>query len=779
MKIKNILIKLSFIVATATLTSSVALAETSLTAIIVMAKNFSNQHNALFKQSITSGSALNRGRLWFAFCSDAACQDVKEMRQAKVLTGSVDANGYYVYMGWPVKVKVDNPPQGNYFVQAILDTQISHNLYDASYKNECKADSPQTCLGDGDVRQSDVASIDGGIGNAPNPAAASKQVQIMADQVVDMGTVYMGNVYFSGKQIWQDPEAGDDGKLLVATSNDTNSSDGFRYRNLIKILDLDWKNAKYSKPQPFPSNKYIVQDNGKDYLGDICGLVEGKGSNYLIGVDAVGAKVFSVDKYTGLQNKPSAVASINHVSKDVMHYPCKGVYKNYAYSEEATLANGQKKTITVDEDHLYLISFKGAGGKDNTPAGLLYYVDVKMGTIDVLLQNDPKYPTSMAWRGLAIPDNSYYLVAYEQSFSQESKTKSPGKDRLYLIPFKTEAAKVKATIGTNVIEQNIARPLPAIDATKIVEVKTNHSSDDKCGSTGNYPSTISSHKNKFYVGHDKGISEYSFSGVLPKVTDIANQITSAGTYNLKEDKFIDLVKHGRHVSDIKIKKDDVNGDQLFAIPHCKADNTIGGAKNNDFSLPNGAAQEYADRNLIAVYNLKNGNFEDVADINGDGSKDQGIDLDYLNPIKQYIRKTGNTLPIPPVVFTAPYLAVSKYLVFVGGRGIQGNGKGVISSSGLGQVQDIGVYSIAKGTGYVFRKWMPFFDGLSAEAGKGRGIWGLELGKADEENSTSVIHYMTKKPVSSGLPNCAFVIPGTPCQNMDPLKPGTGGLPPLK
>ncbi len=118
----------------------------------------------------------------------------------------------------------------------------------------------------------------------------------------------------------------------------------------------------------------------------------------------------------------------------------------------------------------------------------------------------------------------------------------------------------------------------------------------------------------------------------------------------------------------------------------------------------------------------------------------GHDIDFWF-LKDYIRSFQSTLPIPPVVFTGPQMAVGQKSLFVRGTGIQSDGSLSISSSGMGQVQDVGVFDLKSGKGIIFKNYMPFYDGLSSGAGEDSGQWGFDLGDPKKENSTGAILYL--------------------------------------
>jgi hypothetical protein len=108
-------------------------------------------------------------------------------------------------------------------------------------------------------------------------------------------------------------------------------------------------------------------------------------------------------------------------------------------------------------------------------------------------------------------------------------------------------------------------------------------------------------------------------------------------------------------------------------------------------------------------------------------------------LKSYLRSFDTTMPLPPVVYTAPQMAVGEQMLFVRGTGIQGNGSSSISSSGLGQVQDVGFFDLGTGRGVLFGGYAPFFDGFSSDAGRGTGIWGYDLSPRREASVGALLY----------------------------------------
>lgn len=469
----------------------------------------------------------------------------------------------------------------------------------------------------------------------------------------------------------------DNGTLLVATSGKGNS-----YRNDIKIINLQ----DYS----ISDDSYTLQsddDNG-DFPGDICGLIRGDDSLYAVATYANydGAAIFKLDPKTGKQTSDLMSAFIENESKGnakTMPYPCRGLSVKDSSGKE----------------HLYLIQFQGAGSLETSQPYPFYHVNLANKVVDTPFSNSTY--VSQAWRGIDRDTLGNNLFVSEMSWSKDSTTNKINVNRLIKIPLNDDGS-----VDTNLSVQ-----------------KTKYISNDKCDSNLNWATGLRvvtvKGKETILLGHDKGLALFDS--------------------NIKETGNLDLSLFGRLFGDMQFSPDQK---RLYAVPQCKAVND-----NNDFYLPYGATTEKSDRNLIAILDLT-GNQLQIAstpiDINGDKKSDNGIDMDYYF-VKIYIRSFQSTLPIPPVVYTGPQIAVGSQALFVRGTGLQGGitlkGETVLSSSGMGQVQDIGVFDLSNGQGIVFKNYMPFFDGLSSGAGHDSGQWGFDLGAPNEENSTGAILYL--------------------------------------
>jgi hypothetical protein len=426
---------------------------------------------------------------------------------------------------------------------------------------------------------------------------------------------------------------------------------------------------------------YVIANGGTALQGDLCGLVEGRDTLYAIAVTAPGAYVLALDPATGKQMGTTPLAGPippgDPSNATTYPFPCRGVYVEKGASR-----------------HLYLLQFRGAGSQTDQYHAI-YHVDLGTGAVETPLDAYSKW----AWRGLAAASDGSRLVALDMSWSQDNVQYGPKHDRLVPIPLGADG-KLGSVTAANVVDTGLT-------------------SDDRCGATVNWPSDIAAAtvggKERFLVGHDAGVATFD-AGTLAKVGDL------------------DLTTFGTLFGQLAMAP---GGQTWYAVPQCKAANS-----RHDWSLPYGAATERADKNLVAALDPGKAALavaETGNDINGDGVADNGIDLDFYR-IKAYIRSFGTTLPIPPVVFTGPRVAVGEKVLFVRGSGIQGDGRGTISSSGLGQAQDIAFMDRRTGQGYVWNRYMPFFDGLSSNAGSGPAIWGFDVWSG-RESSVGFLHYI--------------------------------------
>ncbi|MCB9628211.1 MAG: hypothetical protein H6725_12625 [Sandaracinaceae bacterium] len=429
-------------------------------------------------------------------------------------------------------------------------------------------------------------------------------------------------------------------------------------------------------PGALSPSSYTLQKGGTDFVGDVCGLIRGGDTLYAVGIDNAGANIFRLSATTGLQLSDTPLVTI----------PPTNMSDPTTYPRPCRGVFGSMGGV----DHLYLLQFSGAGSSITSHPYPFYDVDVTNSTYAT-----PIVDTDYALRAIAV-DGTSHLFAVDMSWSKDSDDNGIGFNRILEL---TRDASGNVTGST--------------------ATTTNLRSDEQCGAQLNWPSGAAvvsiGGSSRLLVGHDTGVAVYDPSDL----TQTSNLLLP-GFGQL----FTELVPS-------------LDGTRLYAQPQCKAVNSA-----TTFRLPYAQTTENADTNLIAILDLT-GSALAVAntsiDIDGNGTFDHGIDLDFWF-LKRFIRDHSSTLPIPPVVFTGPQLAVGETMVFVRGSGIQGNGSSAISSSGMGQVQDVGFFSLATGRGVVFGDYIPWTDGLSSEAGTGTGIWGYDV-HAGQESSVGALMYL--------------------------------------
>ena len=425
------------------------------------------------------------------------------------------------------------------------------------------------------------------------------------------------------------------------------------------------------------ADSYTLQKDGAEFYGDVCGVIEGGDALWAVGIDGDGANIFSLGA-DGQQLDDDPVVTIpplDYSNALSWPWPCRGVYLEKS-----------------GDEHLYLLQFDGAGSLDTSFPHTLYHVNITESSYSTPMDDY----TDMAFKGLVVKRDGTELVALDMSWSRDSQNEDVYANRL--VPISLRADGVPGAVGTPVV--------------------TSYASDDPCDSTVNWPTELASVQmdgaQMLLMGHDTGVTVYDNS--------------------LVEQYDIDLSGFGRLFSQFAISPD---GARANAVPGCKALTA-----NSDFELPYGSGVEASDKNLVAELDISGGEIVVAStdiDVNGDGTADDGIDMDYWF-LKDYIRSFESTLSIPPVVYTGPRAAVGESMLFVRGSGIQGNGGDTISSSGLGQVQDVGFFDLATGHGAIFGEYMPWFDGLSSDAGRGSGIWGYDV-NVGQESSVGAVHYI--------------------------------------
>lgn len=658
---------------------------------VALAKNYPANLHDLYYASFNAGSKMARGKLFARFCADAACQNPLALVAATV--SGADANGNYLYTsGFPKEVTVASAPVGAAFLQWVLDTQYS---IDAG-KGSCT--TVNDCPGDADavLMSGDTVSTNHDGASTHNPPMGSLPITVTSGPVT-LDPAYLGTIYFSGKELWAPPTT-EGGKLLVAVS-------GAGYKNVVRIVDLN----------TYTHSGYTMKLHESDFSGDLCGFIRTPKAVYAMGTGLYGGYLFAVDPITGQQLHTNATL-IPHPQFDPKHpdkpldamaypWPCRGVYVE---------KGGYKR--------LYLLQFRGVGKDTTSYPALLYQVDVTNFSADqegVVSKPFANIAPDRAWRAIDVDGGLDTLVIAEMSWSHANKG---GFNQLIRLPLDATGAIANATAKY----------------TDLAVTTTGYLSNEQCGLSYHFPSAVKVvrwkdpktgvMRNLALMGHDVGIAIY-------EIKDLASALTAVGKINLES--------YGRLIMDLKRSPD---GKRLYAMPMC--------GSTEHFTLPAGAGVGNVDKQLIAILDLETtaplpGIAKTMIDINGDGTPDNGIDMEFHH-LKSYIRAFGTSLTLPDIGMTGPQIEVSQKSLFLRGSGIQGSEDGeILSSSGLSQVQDIGVFDLASGKGKIFRQYMPFINGLSADHGAGGGIWGFELSGVTDEASVGGLLYLAPPPATTG------------------------------
>jgi hypothetical protein len=521
-----------------------------------------------------------------------------------------------------------------------------------------------------------------------NPPETTKEITLAAGKSVSLGEVVLGTIVFRPPAT---PPAPEKGYLLAAASSESG------FRNQIDVVDLEaWKMAAAAVPKVA----------GKDFQGDLCGFVKGEGSDvYTIGVGNDGAYVFAFDSQTRAFAKGEPI-SIPHPDCKNGMCPAKLDPVNYPWPCRGTMVKKGGKTL------LYLVDFKGAGAMPTTMAYALTVVDAtglaqgQKGSVVATYPagSSPFVTTKRLFRGVGAVGDTLYLV--EPSWSKQlADDKIKGKTVVYSVPIgadgKVDFGKRKAT---------------QVDPA-----------DDTCGSTNNWiPGfTVQSFAGgpKLFVGTDAGVTLLNPDGT--KLGDLDGR------------------DYGTLVTSFGLGPD---GKTLYGMPNCKSS-----TKKAKVQQGVGSKRTNLDRHAVLVMDLGSGGKapalkETARDFDEDGQPDGGIDLEFLFLKRNLLRWCETcTGVVPPTAYTGPEIAVGTRSLFLRGSGIQGDGQkgGSISSSGLGQVGDLGVYDLGSGRGVLFRQHNLWMDGPSSR-------WGFDLHPKnasksyDDDQSVSAVMWVPKK-----------------------------------
>lgn len=619
----------------------------TLTGRVLFATNYPNQLHPLYRSNFTAGSAMARIRLFARFCEDAACERTLHVIEATFdgqaqgtprVVGTAATSGEGLSAGFSVR----EAPLGATYLQLVGDPEFRT----AAGRGSCATDD---CPGALSVLQTDtriIGEVDERGRSNPEPTAIPLRVERANAALTLPGTAYLGSIQF-GPAWTVPPAAPGEGRFLVAGPDEEG-----RYRNTLFVIDassVDGHPGRGATATP-------LIDGEAPFRGDLCGVVEGSSTLWVIGIDNAGAALFALDPTTGAQRASSAVARIP--APDVNNaeswpWPCRGV---------AVEVEGQ--------EHLVLLHVRGAGSLPSSGPTPIFVVDPRAGT-----HTTPFAATFRDWalRSVVYHPESRHVIAYEMSWSLAATRDQVRANRLVRMEVLPDGS-----LGT-----------PTIAATGTT-------SDDRCDSTLHWPTGLAMIDTpdgpRLVAGHEEGVTLHD-----PTTLERRGEVL--------------LPRHGRLFSNFVWRAD---REELLALPQCKAITA-----NSTFRLPLGAGDEASDSNLIAILRWGDEGLTLATtglDLDEDGTDDDGIDIDYFD-LKRTIRGYSSSLVIPPVVFTGPTFAWSGDYVLVRGSGIQGNpDTGTASSSGLGQASDLSLHDRRTGHGVILRSYNPFLDGPSGRWG---------------------------------------------------------------
>ena len=418
----------------------------------------------------------------------------------------------------------------------------------------------------------------------------------------------------------------------------------------------------------------VPKVNGLDFAGDLCGFVRGSGSAlYVLGSTAKGAYVFTYD----LAKKGFVIAQpVPLPHPDCLDGKCPSVPDPGSLP---WLCKGVRVPVG-DKDRLYLIDGKGAGGQTQTTS----YPMVSLEMIPAgggkflklhLLNESPFLTGKRLFRGIEVFENALYLLEPSWSKQLEDDAKKAG------VPAQAAIHKV---------------PLHPVSGLPEWDKRTAFSAGqgkEKCeGSTPLVPAFAKvsiGGAERLVVGNDAALGVYDFEGQA-----------------LGE---VDLLPYGRLAVAAAVSPD---GQSLFVLPGCKSAKLKAKVK-----LGIGTKTLALDRHAVMVLDLA-GALPTVRDaerdFDEDGVADGGVDLDFLHLKRDLLRWCEPCSGVvPPTVYTGPALVATAKALILRGTGAS------VTSSGLGQVGDLGVFDLQTGKGLVFRKHSLWLDGPSAR-------WGFDI-----------------------------------------------------
>jgi len=659
-------------------------------------KNYPSEIVDELRKYLTTNSMLANGSLFARFCGDQDCKKplllVKFAEVKSPLTGKV------------YEFEVPYAPVGESWMQVIFDTE-----YSKKYGDPCNG--LDNCPGPFDVLSTGVDTITPNANGSPksNPEPISYQINAGNDNAPKVDKVFNIGSFVFDRSFYISPKD-EDAPLFVTSSGEDS------YRNVVRIVEM--KGGSYNV------SKIDIKKDNAPFKGDLCGMVPGDADDvYVLGYGAsqsdYNGYVFRLVKEEGSwKQDQSEIVTVNG-EKDNEPHPCRGVL----------VKRGDKK-------FLYMVEFKGAGGKGSALPYPVMGIDLNSNAL-VEYGNNLPIKDSAANRAITgITSDNKYVYVIQASWSGVNDKPEDRVNKVWRF-------KIGDDGKLSTVDENSGRPTPIIS-------EGDFNNDDVCPDTNQYPPAFASYMSgdkKYLVVGTKDslvfydIDKFGAQGVTsPGATD-------SGADNPKVTE-IKLGEFGRFFTSVSFSPD---GKKMYALPVCTSEHNMSIQKGLDPQ-----SRFDVNRQLIAVIDITkdqpsliDGTEEGMKrDFDEDGQPEPygSIDLQFTNIKKNILRWVEDaTGALPPIAYIGPEIAVGGNNVFLRGAGVEGKGGGV---SGLGQVADIGAFDIQSGNGIVFRNYVPWLNAT----GKGEDVtdlsagsyWGIDLDPKMRMLSTGGLLYYAGK-----------------------------------
>lgn len=625
---------------------------------VIMANNFGNQLDDMYKPYLTASSTMNRVSIFARFCHDPECEEVafvlpgtiggQEFGERYSLgTASLSGGGFSQEFVIP-----DVPEGGDWYFQLIGDPERR----ELAGMGNCM-DDLEDCPGTLNILQADHFQITGTRTDErgrTNPGAGTTAIFLDEDfPVAEIDdTIYLGHIVLPRSIVVPEMEGGS-GRFIVGASNQDDTD-----RNTIYLYDLSLRDNDIE-----PVKATTLTWEGEDYDGTICGAIQHEDTIYVMASSQWDVGIFELDAETLEQrgDEPIADIEVDLGSDDDHPWPCSGTYAE------------------VDGNGFLILAQKfGAGSDPDSGSWPIYLVnlDEDIDPWDRITYHFEEELGEAAVRSVVFDHYTNTAFFYDMNWSKNAEDLGAS-NRIFHAPLNADG-----TFGA------------------LQSFQTQTFANEGCGGALTYPSFLGYAEFEgagiLLAGHDDGVKAYW-----------ADDLTVAGQIDLQQ--YGSLYTHFAQNS----------AGEIYALSMCKS-------ATHKFQIEHaGPGTVDTNRHMMPVLQFRvqrrQLRFEVVQtgfDTDEDGTPDHAIDIGFFD-LKRYIRSYGGGMPLPPIAYTGPSMALAGDFVVMRGSGIQGGGGAAVSSSGLGQVGDVGVFDTRTGHGVLFRDYIPFFDGAS-------GRWGVSM-----------------------------------------------------